>query len=85
MNQAGRHHIRHIFGRRQRHGFMGVTQNVTLVDGRLNLNALPLIPQSETKFESTGAAAEFLSDASGKVTRLALVQTEGNAIYERKP
>jgi hypothetical protein len=49
------------------------------------LNALPLIPQSETKFESTGADAEFLLDANGKVTRLVLGQTEGAAIYDRKP
>ena len=66
-------------------GFMGVKQNVTLIDGRLYLNALPLIPQSETKFESTGSAAEFLLDANGKVTRLVLSQTEGDAIYDRKP
>jgi len=66
-------------------GFMGVAQNVTVVNGRLYLNALPLIPQSETKFESTGAVAEFLLDANGKVTRLVLGQTEGEAIYDRKP
>ena len=64
---------------------MGMTQNVTLINGRLYLNALPLIPQSETKFESTGAAAEFLMDTNGKVTRLVLGQTEGAAIYDRKP
>jgi hypothetical protein len=64
---------------------MGMTQNVTLINGRLYLNALPLIPQSEARFESTGAAAEFLLDASDKVTRLVLSQTEGAAIYDRKP
>lgn len=66
-------------------GFMGMKQNVTLIDGRLYLNALPMIPQSETKFESTGAVAEFFMDANGKVTRLVLGQTEGDAIYDRKP
>jgi hypothetical protein len=66
-------------------GFMGMNQNVSLIDGRLYLNALPLIPQSETRFESTGSAAEFLLDANGKVTRLVLGQTEGDAIYDRKP
>jgi hypothetical protein len=65
-------------------GFMGATQNVSLVNGQLYLNALPLIPQSETKFESTGAAAEFLMDATGTVTRLVLSQTEGDAIYDRR-
>src|SRR5438067_1834763 len=61
-------------------GFMGVTENVTLVNGQLYLNALPLIPESETKFESTGADAEFFLDSNGKVTRLVLRQTEGDAI-----
>jgi hypothetical protein len=64
---------------------MGMAQNVTLINGQLYLNALPLIPQSETKFESTGSAAEFLLDANGKVLRLVLGQTEGDAIYDRKP
>jgi hypothetical protein len=65
--------------------FMGRTQNITLLDGRLYLNALPLIPLSDTKFESTGAYAEFFLDAGGKVTRMVLGQTEGAAIYNRKP
>ena len=65
-------------------GFMGMNQNVSLVNGRLYLNALPLIPQSETMFESTGAVAEFFLDADGKVTRLVLRQTEGEAIYDPK-
>ena len=64
--------------------FMGKAQVVTLVNGRLFLNALPLIPQSETKFESSGAAAEFVLDASGKVTHMVLSQTEGDARYEPK-
>src|SRR5206468_849171 len=46
-------------------GFLGATQNVTLINGQLYLNALPLIPQSETTFESTGAAAAFFLDANG--------------------
>jgi hypothetical protein len=64
---------------------MGMTQNVTVRNGQLYLNALPLIPQSDTRFESTGAAAEFALDATGKVTRLSLGQTEGDAFYDRKP
>jgi hypothetical protein len=65
-------------------GFMGMNQNVTLVDGQLYLNALPLIPESERKFESTGAVAEFFLDAKGTVTRLVLSQTEGDAFYDPK-
>ena len=62
-------------------GFMGMNHTVTLVNGRLYLNALPLIPLSATMFESTGAIAQFSLDASGTVTRLVLGQTEGEAVY----
>jgi hypothetical protein len=79
---AGRYEFRE--GSTAVRGFMGVTQKVTLINGELYLNALPLIPQSEARFESTGADAEFLSDAN-EVTRLLLRQTEGDAIYYRKP
>ena len=61
---------------------MGRTQNVTLANGRLYLNALPSIPLSETRFESTFAIADFVLDTRGNVTRLALGQTEGAAVYE---
>jgi hypothetical protein len=64
---------------------MGRTQTVALIDGTLYLNGLPLIPQSETRFESTGAAAEFFVDTNGVVTHLILSQTEGDATYDRKP
>jgi len=62
-------------------GFMGMKHKVRLVNGRLYLDALPLIPLSATMFESTGATAEFSLDASGRVTRMVLGQTEGEAIY----
>ena len=80
---AGRYEFRQ--GSEAVRGFMGKTQTVSLINGQLYLNAIPIVPQSETKFESTGAAAEFLLDASGKVTRLVLGQTEGEAIYDRQP
>ena len=80
---VGRYDFRE--GSRAVAGFMGMKQNVTMIDGRLYLNSLPLIPQSEKKFESTGAATEFFVDANGKVTHLVLSQTEGDAIYLRKP
>jgi hypothetical protein len=66
-------------------GFMGMNQAVTQRNGQLYLNALPLIPQSETRFESTGAFAEFFLDGNGKVARLVLGQTEGEAIYTPQP
>ena len=73
-----------IRGNRTVAGFMGPNQKVSLVNGQLYLNALPLIAQSETTFESTGAFVVFTLDANGKVTRLALGQTEGDAFYEPK-
>ena len=59
-----------------------MSQKVTLFNDRLYLNALPLIPQSETTFESTGAVAEFILDGNGKAARLVLGQTEGDAVYD---
>jgi hypothetical protein len=64
-------------------GFMGMSQKVTLLNGQLYMNALPLVPLSETMFESTGAVAEFVVDHDG-TTRLVLGQTEGAAIYARR-
>ena len=62
---------------------MGTNQKVTLLNGQLYLNALPLIPLSETMFESTGAVVEFVTDGNGQ-TRLVLSQTEGVADYDRR-
>jgi hypothetical protein len=64
-------------------GFMGSTQVVSLVDGQLFLNALPLIAQSETMFDSSGSAAEFRADARG-VIHLVLKLAEGEAFYDLK-
>jgi hypothetical protein len=61
--------------------YVGVNQNVTLVNGELYLNAIPLIPRSETKFDSTGVGVDFVLDAKGAVTRLILRQPEGDGIY----
>jgi hypothetical protein len=79
---AGRYEFRD--GSRTVRGFMGATQNVTLLNNQLYLNALPLIPLSETMFESTGAIAEFVLDRNGGGTRLILSQTEGDATYDRQ-
>src|SRR5437867_1392330 len=71
-------------GSRNVPAFVGAAQNVTLVNGQLYLNIIPLIPRSETKFDSTGVAAEFVLDANGTVTRLVLSQPEGDGIYVPK-
>jgi hypothetical protein len=65
--------------------FMGATQRVTLRGDQLYLNALPMFPQSDTKFESSGAVAQFILAPTGAVTRLVLSQTEGDSIYELVP
>jgi len=64
-------------------GFMGTSQKVRLLNGQLYLNALPLVPLSETMFESSGAVAEFVTDGDG-LPRLLLSQTEGVAVYTRR-
>jgi len=64
--------------------FMGSTQVVSLVDDQLFLNALPLVAQSETMFDSSGGAAEFRADARG-VIHLLLKLAEGEAFYDLKP
>jgi hypothetical protein len=66
-------------------GFFGITQTFTVFDGRLWMNAIPLIPQSETRFESTAAPVEFFMNASGAVTHVMLRANEGEARYDRKP
>jgi hypothetical protein len=76
---VGRYEFRE--GSRNVAAFMGMTQNITLVNGQLYINVTPLIPQSETKFDSTGAAASFVLDANGRAARLVLSQPEGDGIY----
>jgi hypothetical protein len=66
-------------------GFMDSTQKVVVIGGTLYLNSRPLVPQSETRFDSTGTTAEFIVDSNGTVTHLILSQTEGDAKYDRKP
>ncbi len=66
-------------------GFFGRTQALTVIDGQLWMNAIPLIPQSETRFDSTAAPVEFFMDGNGAVTHFVLGPTEGEAKYVRKP
>lgn len=64
--------------------FFGRTQKVTLLHGQLYMKDFPLIPQTDTRFDSTAATIEFFADASGKVTHLILSAAEGDARYDRK-
>lgn len=64
--------------------FLPRTQTVTLVNGQLFMNALPLVPQSEQSFETETARAEFITDSSGKATRLVLTTAGGDTRYDRE-
>ena len=64
--------------------FLPRTQTVTLVNGQLFMNALPLVPQSEQLFETETARAEFITDSSGKATRLVLTTAGGDTRYDRE-
>ena len=66
-------------------GFFGINQTISLVDGQLWMNAIPLIPRSETRFDSAAAPIEFFMDARGAVTHLVLRANEGEGRYDRKP
>ncbi len=58
---------------------------ISLVNGQLFYNDLPLIPQSETRFDATAAAIEFVSNDKGVVTHFLLNAAEGDARYDRQP
>ena len=53
-------------------GFFGKTETFTVIDGQLWMNAIPLIPQSETRFDSAAASGGVLQDAHGEVAYLML-------------
>jgi len=64
--------------------FFPRTQTVSLVNGQLFMNALPLIPQSETTFETETGEIAFVMDSSGQVTHLVLSAAGGDNRYDRK-
>jgi hypothetical protein len=64
--------------------FFPRTQTVSLVSGQLFMNALPLIPQSETTFVTETAEIAFMIDSSGQVTHLVLTAAGGDNRYDRK-
>jgi hypothetical protein len=58
---------------------------ITLMKNQLYLNDLPLIPMSESRFDSTAASIEFFMNSSGAVTHFVLSAAEGDARYDRRP
>ena len=65
--------------------FFPRSPTVTLMKNQLYLNDLPLIPTSETRFDSTAASIEFFMNSSGAVTHFVLSAAEGDARYDRRP
>jgi hypothetical protein len=65
--------------------FFGPVQVVSVLHGQLYMKDFPLIPQTETRFDSTAGTIQFVSDSSGKVTHLVLSAAEGDSRYDRKP
>jgi len=65
--------------------FFGPTQIVSVNHGQLYMKDFPLVPQTDTRFDSTAGTIEFFRDASGNITHLILSAAEGDARYDRKP
>jgi hypothetical protein len=63
--------------------FFGADQIVSVLQGQLYMKDFPLIPQSETSFDSTAGTIEFHLDSSGRVTHFILSAAEGDARYDR--
>jgi hypothetical protein len=63
--------------------FFGANQIVSVQKGQLYMKDFPLIPTSETKFDSTAGTVEFHQDPSGRVTHFILSAAEGDARYDR--
>jgi hypothetical protein len=64
--------------------FFGPHQILSVVNGQLYMKDFPLVPQTETRFDSTAGTIEFFLDSSGRVTHLILSAAEGDARYDYK-
>lgn len=63
--------------------FFGPNQIVSVQQGQLYMKDFPLIPQSDTTFDSTAGTIEFHLDSSGRVTHFTLSAAEGDSRYDR--
>ena len=63
--------------------FVGPRQTVSIVNGQLYINAIPLLALSETLFDSTGGIVEFLA-SDGSASQMKITITEGEARFERQ-
>jgi hypothetical protein len=63
--------------------FFGRNQIISVQQGQLYMKDFPLIPQSDTAFDSTAGTIEFHVDSSGRVTHFTLSAAEGDSRYDR--
>ena len=63
--------------------FFGADQIVSVLHGQLYLKDFPLIPQTDTRFDSTEGTIEFYLDSSGRATHFIVSAAEGDARYDR--
>jgi hypothetical protein len=63
--------------------FYGPDQIVSVSKGQLYMKDFPLIPQSETKFDSTAGTVEFHLDSSGRAAYFILSAAEGDCRFDR--
>jgi len=63
--------------------FYGAEQIITVLKGQLYMKDFPLIPQTDSRFESTAGTIEFHQDSTGRVTQFTLSAAEGDSRYER--
>ena len=66
-------------------GFPGRPVTFAEVNGHLYSGALPLIPQSENRFDSLDGVWQFSIEASGRVTGVTRSEVEGDFRYVRTP
>ncbi len=62
----------------------GQKVTIRLVEGQLYMDAFPLVPLSETTFESADSDIEFFTGTDGLVTHLISSAVEGDVRFDRK-
>jgi hypothetical protein len=73
-----------VYERRGDDGRVQMSATVSVVNGDLFFQGLPLVPRSQTQFDSAGGAVEFVTNAAGAVTHLVLHAVEGAERFDRK-
>ncbi len=63
--------------------FFGRDQIISVMKGQLYMKDFPLIPTTDTRFDSTAGTIEFQLDSGGRATHFILSAAEGDARYER--